>query len=296
MTSADPGTRLDPLRQRQQNEVMAADPFLPARFNSRGGREHFRLTFDEDAAAYDASRPVPPADVFDELIALAGLQRGDHVLEIGPGTGQATRPLLERGLGVRSIEIGEHLAALARQRLAGFGDQVDIVHADFERWDPAGEHFDAVFSCNAFHWIDPEVRFAKTAALLESDGHLVVLATPWVIPPGADSFWWDVQEDYRAVGDYGFDPASAHPDRVQDLAPLVLASGYYQEPVTARRLFTVEFTADAYVLNLSTQSGTKELEPAARAELLERIRRRVQLHGGTIAAHLLAVLTVARVR
>src|SRR4051794_4843907 len=109
---------------------MPADPALPARFTSRAGREHFRLTFDEDAGAYDVSRPVAPGAVFDELITLASLHPGDRALEIGPGTGQATRPLLERGLRVRSIEIGANLAALARQRLAGFGDQVDIVHAD----------------------------------------------------------------------------------------------------------------------------------------------------------------------
>ena len=48
--------------------------------------------------------------------------------------------------------------------------------------------------------------------------------------------------------------------------------------------------------NVSTQSGIKEFEPDARAELVARIRRRVEQHGGTITAHLLAVLTVARVR
>ncbi len=263
---------------------------------ARATREQLRRTFDEDAAAYDVSRPVAPADVFDRLVALAGLQAGDRVLEIGPGTGQATRPLLERGLRVRSIELGVNLAALARQRLADFGDQVDVVQADFEHWDAGGERFDAVFSCNAFHWIDPDVRFAKTAALLERGGHLVVLATPWVTPPDADRFWWDVQQDYRAVGDANFDPATAHPDCVQDLAPLVAASGHYEEPVTERRLFSVDFTADTYALNLSTQSGIKEFEAPARTELIERIRRRIQQQGGTVTAHLLAVLTVARVR
>ena len=113
---------------------MAADPILPARFTSQSGREQFRLTFDEDAAAYDASRPVPPAEVFDELVELAGLRPGDRVVEIGPGTGQATRPLLERGLHVRCVEIGANLAALAKRRLAEFGDQVEVAHDNFETW------------------------------------------------------------------------------------------------------------------------------------------------------------------
>lgn len=92
-----------------------------------------------------------------------------------------------------------------------------------------------------------------------------MISTPWVIPANASRFWWDVQDDYEAVGGVRVDPATAHPDRVKDLAPLVVASGFFEEPVTRRRLFSVELTADAYAMNLSTQSGIKEFEPAVRA-------------------------------
>ena len=117
-----------------------------------------------------------------------------------------------------------------------------------------------------------------------------------MIPPDADRFWWDVQDDYEAVAGVRADPATAHPDRVKDLGPLVAASGFFEEPVTRRYLFTVDFTANAYATNVSTQSGITDFEPGARAELVARIHRRVEQHGGTITAHLLAVLTVARVR
>ena len=63
---------------------------------SNTDREHFRATFDDDADAYDRTRPVCPAAVFDDIVELAGLGPTSHVLEIGPGTGQATRPLAER--------------------------------------------------------------------------------------------------------------------------------------------------------------------------------------------------------
>lgn len=79
-----------------------ADPSGPARLHTPAGRRRYRRSFDEDPAAYDASRPVPPAQVFDDLVALAGLSPGDRILEIGPGTGQATRPLLERGASLPS--------------------------------------------------------------------------------------------------------------------------------------------------------------------------------------------------
>jgi SAM-dependent methyltransferase len=258
-------------------------------------RETFRRTFDEDAAAYDRSRPVAPEHVFDEVVELAGLRPGSSVVEIGPGTGQATRRLAERGLRVVALELGPDLAARARQNLTAYPD-VEVVTTEFEAWDPGPVRFDAVFACNSFHWIDPAVRFARAAVVLRPGGHLVVLSTPWVVPDGADRFWWDVQDDYAADGGERLDPATQHPDRVGDLGPAVRASGLFEEPAIRRHLFAVTFTADDYALNLSTQSGMKALPPDDRAELIGRIRRRILAGGGSVTAHLLAVATVARLR
>lgn len=130
--------------------------------------------------------------------------------------------------------------------------------------------------------------------MLRPGGHLVVLATPWVVPATAERFWWDVQDDWAAVG-ARFDPSTMHPDRIRDdLAPAVWASGVFEEPTTTRRTFEVTFTAEGYATNLSTQSGVKELAENARAELIARIRQRVEDQGGRVTSHLLAMLTVAR--
>jgi protein-L-isoaspartate O-methyltransferase len=258
-------------------------------------REAFRSTFDEDADAYDRSRPVAPSHVFDDAAQLAHLTTGSRVLEIGPGTGQATRQLAERGLRVRALELGPSLAERARRNLAEFSD-VDVVTSSFESWAAGGERFDAVFACNSFHWVDHAVRFAKPAELLADGGHLVVLATPWVTPDDADPFWWDVQDDYVAVGGEYVDPATNHPDLIGDLAPLIRKSGYYEEPETRRFRFDVKFTADGYATNLSTQSGFKAFDEPAQTELLSRVRHRIEARGGTITAHLLAILTVAKVK
>jgi NADH:ubiquinone oxidoreductase subunit 6 (subunit J) len=44
------------------------------------------------------------------------------VLEVGCGTGQATRSLAALGYPVTAVEPGAAMAAYARRRLAGFGD------------------------------------------------------------------------------------------------------------------------------------------------------------------------------
>ena len=98
-------------------------------------RDVLRATFDQDAEAYDRSRPVAPDDVFDEVMQRASLSAGSTVVEIGPGTGQATRHLAARGLQVVAVELGPHLAERARANLAAFPN-VSVVTASFESWDP----------------------------------------------------------------------------------------------------------------------------------------------------------------
>ena len=102
-------------------------------------RHGLRAGFDADAQAYDRTRPVCPAQLFDDLISLAGLAAGDLVAEIGCGTGQATVPLAERGLLVTAIELGAELAEVARRKLAAFPGS-RVLTSSFEAWQPeAGE-------------------------------------------------------------------------------------------------------------------------------------------------------------
>ncbi len=73
-------------------------------------RERLSQTFDRAAESYDRIRPDYPEALFDDLTALAGLRPGDHLLEVGCGTGQATLPLARRGFRVTCVELGAGLA------------------------------------------------------------------------------------------------------------------------------------------------------------------------------------------
>jgi protein-L-isoaspartate O-methyltransferase len=260
-----------------------------------GQRVAFRGRFGEDPDAYDRTRPVAPDRLFDDIVQLAGLEPGSTVVEIGPGTGQATRPLAERGLRIVALEIDPRLADRARQNLAAFPN-ASVRTTSFETWDPGEATFDVVFACNSLHWVDPAIRLVKAAAVLNRQGHLVVVSTPVVVPDGASQFWWEVQDDWVAVGAERVDPATAHPDLVNGPELAVRASGLFEEPTVTRHRFDLTLTADEYAANLSTQSGVKGLPPDAQAELVERVRRRVDAYGGTLTVHQLAVLTAAKVR
>jgi ubiquinone/menaquinone biosynthesis C-methylase UbiE len=131
--------------------------------------------FDEMAAEYDRHRPAYPDQLIDQACQIAGIGHGDQVLEIGCGSGQLTRSLVARGLRVTALEPGRNLIALARQNLEGAG-AVEFVNARFEDASCPGEHFRAVFSASALHWVDPEVSWLKIADVLVPGGTLALMS------------------------------------------------------------------------------------------------------------------------
>jgi ubiquinone/menaquinone biosynthesis C-methylase UbiE len=130
--------------------------------------------FDEIAAEYDRHRPAYPDHLIDQACRVAGVGPGDHVLEVGCGSGQLTRALLARGLHVTAVEPGQNLIALARRNLDGAG-AVEFVNAQFEDAPLSREQFQAVFSASAFHWVDPEVSWQKAADVLVPGGTLALV-------------------------------------------------------------------------------------------------------------------------
>ena len=260
----------------------------------RADRERLRLTFDEVPDLYDKARPVYPDEVFDDIVALARLATHARVLEIGCGTGQATLPLARRGFELTCVELGAQLATVARRKLAAFA-KVEIVNANFETWDPGGRRFDAVVAFTAFRWVDPELRYAKSAAVLDEEGRLAVVDTQHVWPDGTDPFWAEVQEDYDAVAPDPENRPPPRPDAVGDLSAEIAASGRFENVAARRFLWDVTYTADEYIAVLDTYSGHRSFDDDTRRRLYERIHSRIEARpGATVSKTYLATLNVAR--
>lgn len=70
------------------------------------------------------------SSVVDKTIALAEVNRDDFVMEVGPGIGALTVPLLETGARVVSIEKDDRLYGLLRENTAFSGDSFTLIEGD----------------------------------------------------------------------------------------------------------------------------------------------------------------------
>jgi SAM-dependent methyltransferase len=261
-------------------------------------RERLAATFDADAERYERARPRYPAELFADLGDLAGLAPGARVLEVGPGTGQATRGLLAEGWRVVAVERGPALAAVARRELARADLRVDV--GTFETWPPDGQAedpFDAVVSATAWHWVDPDVGYRHAADLLRPGASIGLVATTHVLPADGDRFFVDVQRVYARFGEVleGGPPGPADvPDPcVGDIA----ASGLFHPAVVRRYLWPQTYSAEQYVDVLSTYSNTLTMPEPQRRDFLDRVAAMVRDRpSGTVTKHYLNHLVVARRR
>ncbi|HEY2209275.1 MAG TPA: class I SAM-dependent methyltransferase [Gaiellaceae bacterium] len=254
-------------------------------------RERLRETFGSVAAQYDRARPEYPAAVFDDLAELAALEPGSRVLEIGPGSGKATAELVGRGYAVTGVELSPDLAEIAARNVP----DAEIVVADFETWQPSEAGFDGIVAFTAFHWIAPELRYAKPARLLRPGGALGVVAGPHVLPPDGDPFFAEVQLDYDAVVPHPDNRPPRPPEEVTGWAAEFEASGLFANVEERRRLVALTYTADEFIDVLGTFSDNLALPEDQREELFRRIHARIAARpSGTVTKHHLLTLTVGR--
>jgi SAM-dependent methyltransferase len=257
-----------------------------------------RATFNRDAEQYLLGRPRYPEFVIEDAVELGGFGPGSRIVEIGCGTGQATVGLAERGIDVTCVELGSQLAEVVRRELAPYPN-VRVVHADFEHWrpkQPDGAPYDGVAAFLSFHWVDPQRRYELAAALLRPDGALVVASVHHVMPPGADPFYFEIQEDYRAVGMAGDTPPPP-PDGIVGVVADFEASGLFGPASVRRRVYEVVHTADEHIALLNTYSPHLLMPDGQRQELFDLIRRRIEARPeGTVRKSMLSIVQVARRR
>jgi SAM-dependent methyltransferase len=255
-----------------------------------------RLVFGEVAELYDSYRPSYPPALVDDLVAMAGLDGGHAVLEVGAGTGKATVLFAQRGIPVVAIEPNAEMAAVARRNVSGF-DQVTVEEADFEDWQPHGRRFPLVISGQAWHWVTPEVGYAKAHDVLMETG---VLAAFWNRVAWEQADVREVLTDvYARVGaglsvDGPMHPANADADVSADWDGEVAAAAGLDGAEVRHYEWPQRYTAAGYVGLLGTASEVRLLDEDRREAFLAAVAHAIEAHGQPVIVPMRTRLCLAR--
>jgi SAM-dependent methyltransferase len=275
-----------------KNRRMKDGSIGPLSATSYGGQSmEQRFTFDQVASVYRTARPDYPEALIDDVISYAGLQPNDAILEVGCGTGQATRSFATRGFPILAIDPGPEMIRNARENLAKFSN-VELTEATFETWAQKPPVFRLIIAAQSWHWVSPEVRFTKAAEVLSPDGSLAVFGhVPVGLPvPLRERF----KGTYlRQIGAWDPPPEAGYlPDgpfkRWFDESGLFGPVKHISYP------WKWQHTTSSYTNLLHTRSDHRVLAPTKREELLEEITKAINDQGGQFEVDYETHLYIAR--
>jgi SAM-dependent methyltransferase len=230
------------------------------------------LVFGEIAEQYDRARPSYPDALFETIVEHGGLTVGDAALEIGAGTGKATRGFLAHDLMVHALEPSPGMAAVLR------GHGVEVEETTFEAWDPRGRTFRLVYAAQAWHWVQSADRYEKVASVLTPGGTLALFwnrGREWDGPLGAAN-----DAAYEALAPHLTSASGRWQlDRhLDELAEIPAFEGVTKREITWGRRYTTE----EWVTLLGTHSDHRILPEAQRSRLHAAVREVIDRHGGFV--------------
>jgi len=253
--------------------------------------EDRRTSFDRNAEQYDAARPGYPEAAIDAVIARSGIEPGGRIVEVGAGTGKATEPFARRGYSVVALEPGARMAAVLRRHVAQH-PRVSIIEATFEDWTGADGSFALLLSAQAFHWVRPEVRYAKAAAALRPGGGFA-----WINNETAD-----LDPDLRSGLDRAYarwfpksgrQESKRSDDKVRERIEEIQASGSFEPADVDMFRWSATYSARSYVALLDTYSDHAVQPADVRAGLYGEISQLIEEYGGELEIPYLTVVLFA---
>ena len=239
-----------------------------------------RGLFSTDVAAYETGRPGYPERVYDLMDQVCGLGPGTEVLEIGPGTGQATGRLLDRGASVTAIELGPDLAAYLEAKYAGRNLSVQVGAFEDVTLEPAS--WDLIVAATSFHWVEPDVGLRRCAELLRPGGWVALWWTYFGDPDRPDPFRDALTPIFEELAPSLIDmfpgaafEAGAHPYALDATARIaeIEAAGRFGPVQHETVTWTGRHTPPELRAMFASFSPCLALPPSERSEVLDAIEQ-----------------------
>lgn len=246
----------------------------------------FRRIFDTIPEKFDKYRVHYSPDLFAKFIDMAHITTESSVLELGPGTGQATDPILDTGCDYNAIEIGDNFCGVLNRK---YGDRKNftLIHDDFITHDFGDKRFDAIYSAATIQWIPEDVAFSKTFALLKPGGMLAMMKLIGDYRTPNEALYQRIQQEY----DQWYRPNTPY-DRNMTYEN-ALNYGYIdfqRQDFHGKRVLT----SDDYANYCGTHSDHLTIPEPYQSKLFAGLRKAVDEFGGTLVFNDTYVLMTVR--
>jgi SAM-dependent methyltransferase len=226
------------------------------------------LLFGSVAQAYECYRLGYPDAVVDEVLAYAE-PPVDSALEVGAGTGKATRVFAARGIAITATDPDPAMLDELRLHVP---ESVTTLTASFEEL-PLTTTYDLVLAAASFHWTRAEGRWGRAAALLRPGGVFASCGGPVSLAdPALEEAVARARAPYLADDEVPSPDGTPADGEMQWPGTELTGSGLF----TDVRQLTLErrpvVSADHLVGELGTVSAYLELPTPVRAQALAAVR------------------------
>ena len=247
--------------------------------------------FNQVAEYYDKYRPGYPKEIIDSLISVTGITKGSDLLEIGCGSGKATKQLIGNGFNILGIDPGEDLVRIGNERFKN--ENVNFVKGRFEEYDFGQKKFDVIYAAQSFHWVPQPSGYQKCADALKENGYIALFWNMYVLNDNdSDKELLEISKRYGGIADFLTETECE--SRIDSIVSQIADSNLFEKPTVIRELWQQKYTADDFYGFALTGNRFMQNSDADKKKAYTDIVALAEKNGGIIERPYLCVLYIAK--
>ena len=247
--------------------------------------------FNHAAEYYDKYRPGYPQEIIDSLISVTGISKGSDLLEIGCGSGKATRQFIGNEFNISGIDPGEDLVRIGNERFKN--ENVIFVKGRFEEYDFGQKRFDVIYAAQSFHWVPQPIGYKKCADFLKDNGYLALFWNMYILCDNdPDKELLEISKRYGGIADFVAETECEN--RIDSIVSQIVDSDLFEKPVVIRRLWEQNYTADDFYGFALTGNRFMQNSDKNKKKAYNDIAALAEKNGGIIERPYLCVLYIAK--
>lgn len=247
--------------------------------------------FNQAAEYYDKYRPGYPEKIIDALISVTGITEGSDLLEIGCGSGKATKQLIGNGFNILGIDPGEDLVRIGNERFQN--ESIRFVRGRFEEYDFEQKKFDVIYAAQSFHWVPQPIGYEKCADILKDNGYIALFWNMYILSDNdTDKELLEISTRYGGIAD--FVSESECENRIESIVSHIIDSNLFEKPTVIRKLWKQKYTEDNFYGFALTGNRFMQNSDEYKKNAYDDIVALAEKNGGIIERPYLCVLYIAK--